>query len=258
MVSGSLLTNVVEYGDNFYRGVFLPMFSHLVSAARGLFASSDSSHQLSGSDKQAKTDTETMVTTRRSILSQVEDSSPSRDNSPAVNGKRKTVSSVTELTFEPTPKRRRGQAKKEAESEVSAPQPNGVKKRPYKILEAVEIRSSGSNTRESSILTPTTNPEEISKKISLRPKTAHVRFGSEEPEHELSGVEEIAPRDEENVPQQEMDDDDSDDEAPEAISNTKQLQGLKEAERKREEARQKYDQHLPATYSIHPMLTSYQ
>lgn len=236
------------------------MFSHLVSAARGLFANSNSSHHSSGSSKQEKPDSEAMVTTRRSILSQVEDSSPSRDSSPATNGKRKTVSSVTELTFEPTPKRRRGQANKEIDSQASTPQPNGVKKRPYKILEAVEIRSNGS-TRESSIVTPTTNTEEAPHKLASKPNTTHVRFGSEEPQQQVNGVAETAPADEETVPRQEKeqekeDEDDSDDEAPEAISNTKQLQDLKDAERKREGARQKYGHYLPITvYFIQSMLT---
>lgn len=221
------------------------MFSHLMSAARGLFASSESSHQSDKLNKQAIAEPRAMVTTRRSILSQVEDSSPSRDTSPIV-GKRKIVSSTTGLSIEPSPKRRRGQAKKDAEPTASTPQPNGAKKRPFKVLEAVEIISSGSNTRESSILTPTVHSEKAPQKSSAKSETAHVRFGSEEPEPDLKGEGETVRKEEEEEAttsgQENRDDNSSDDEAPEAISNTKQLRGIKEADRKREEARQQYGQ----------------
>ncbi|EEP81455.1 conserved hypothetical protein [Uncinocarpus reesii 1704] len=186
-----------------------------------------------------------MVTaTRRSILSQPEDT-PSRNGSPVANGKRKNSLAATEAVFEPTPKRRRGPSKEDSDSQASTPQPDGVPKKRYQVLKAVEIRTtSRSGTRESSIATPRepVNPEEISLASRPKPKTAHLRFDSEEPQPEPVEGQEPDLKQKDAEPQQQIDEDSDDDEAPEAVSNTKQLQELKEAERKREEATQRQEQ----------------
>ncbi|KMP05510.1 hypothetical protein CIRG_05191 [Coccidioides immitis RMSCC 2394] len=222
------------------------MFSHIVTAARGLFSSSDSSHRQSNSSRGAEnTDPQTMpVATRRSILSQSEDFS-SRNSSPAANGKRKKNLLTTEAAQEPTPKRRRGQRADGTKSQSNTPQPNGVPKRRYQVLEAVEIRSeSRPGTRESSVATPraSVKPDEPFPGTVSKTKTAHLRFDSEEPQLELNGVQEDDIKENEAESQQQEEEMSDDDEAPEAVSNTKQLQELREAERRKEEAKQRQEQ----------------
>ncbi|WEW57082.1 hypothetical protein PRK78_002542 [Emydomyces testavorans] len=219
------------------------MFSHLVTAARGLFASSDSSQIPSDLNREETgSDLKTMVTaTRRSILSHTEDSR-SKSSSPATNGKRKTPSLTIDGAIEPIPKRRRSQSKEDTDSQASIPQANGVKKRRYQVLEAVEIRVEGrSGTQKSSVVASGAciKPQAVSQSAASKLKTAHLRFDSEEPQPEPHGVEDGSSKEEQTVPSQQHDEDGSDDEAPDAISNTQQLQELKEAERKREDAKQR-------------------
>lgn len=168
--------------------LFLPhrfpsMFSHLVTAAKGLFARNE----------QESDDLTTMVSaTRRGVVGAAKSATE-----PAMNGKRKAESATT----------------KKAEGQQA-------KRRKRDSLEATETTPDGQDQA------PT----------APSAQTKHMRFDSEEPElPEATQPEEIS-----ETPNQKLDDDDSDDDAPEAINNSAQLLKIKEQAKKLEVAKQMY------------------
>lgn len=242
------------------------MFSNLVTAARGLFVRPES---ISEQEEQQGQNTapdqpdidDTMVTaTRRSTFPKPEGdsaASTSSRGSPAVNGKRKSVSSTPDIQESHATKRlKRPQVEvvinsSNVSSKSGSPEP--TKGRRFQIMESVEIvspRGSRPSSRNQSRVpseelvqdnTPSTKskPAEPAK-VESSLKSTHVRFDSEEP---APTVEEAKEEDTTEKPQdepQEEEEDSDDDDAPEAISNIAQLQQLKDEERKREQAKQQY------------------
>ena len=246
------------------------MFSHLVTAARGLFVRPESDDQ----EGQSETD-ETMVTaTRRSTFSKTEEgsatSTPTR-RSPAANGKRKSISPTPEVQdshARASKRRKRPQVEVvintgTVNSKSSSPDP--TKARRFQVLDRVEVmspRGSQPSTREPSDVpseelardnTPSTKRMSKKQTKSKKPaksaepakpakpesnvKSTHMRFDSEEPVPIVEEEKQVEKVEEE--PQDNQEDSDDDD-APEAISNVTQLQQLKGEERKREQATQQY------------------
>lgn len=241
------------------------MFSNLVTAARGLFVRPDStSEQEQQQGQNTATDQpdidDTMVTaTRRSTFSKLEGdsaaSTPSR-GSPAVNGKRKSVSSTPDVQDSHATKRLKLPQvevvidSSNVSSKSGSPEP--TKGRRFQIMESVEIvspRGSRPSSRNQSRVpsedlvqdnTPSTqNKPTEPAKVESSLKSTHVRFDSEEPAPIVEEAkQEDTTENQQKEPQEE--EEDSDDDAPEAISNVAQLQQLKDEERKREQAKQQY------------------
>ena len=249
-----------------------PMFSNLVTAARGLFVRPESTSEQeqqqgqSPAPNQPKSSTgENMVTaTRRSTFPKPGGdsarSTPTK-GSLAVNGKRKSVSSTPDIQDSHATKRlKRPQVEvvinsSNVSSNSGSPEP--TKGRRFQIMESVEIvspRGSQPSSRNQSRVpseelvqdsTPTTKKPAKSAKPTRSAKeesdvkSTHVRFDSEEPAPKVEEAkQEETTEQRQDEPHQE--EEDSDDEAPEAISNITQLQQLKDEERKREQAKQQY------------------
>lgn len=152
---------------------FPSMFSHLVTAAKGLFAQNE---------QEPDTLTTMVSATRRGVVGAAKSATE-----PATNGKRKAESATT----------------KKAEGQQA-------KRRKRDSLEATETTPDGQD------------------------QTKHRRFDSEEPEL----PEETQPEEISETPNLKEDDDDSDDDAPEAIDNSAQLLKIKEHAKKLEVAKQ--------------------
>jgi U3 small nucleolar RNA-associated protein 16 len=192
------------------------MFSNLVTAAKGLFARSESEDTLADSAGASDATTSDMVTaTRRGTVA----SQPTEElitNGAAKQGKRKAQPVTTEKTNDKQSKRRK---RNSLEAENTIMEDN----------------------------TPDAGGESATDEDSAPKK--HFRFGSEDPE---PTVPEPQP---DSKPQQDEDEDedsDSDDDAPETIDNSAQLMKIKEQARKQEKAKQQYVFYLFLLHSSEP------
>ncbi|KAL1955866.1 hypothetical protein VTO42DRAFT_8024 [Malbranchea cinnamomea] len=247
------------------------MFSQLVEAARGLFVRPEfttNNSNAQGASGRTITQTEdapesqdAMVTaTRRSMLSRPgldsAASTPSR-GSPAVNGKRKSSSTLDVQDSHTSKRRKKPEVSMNGSGESSkSSSPGLLKDRHHKVMKAVEIRSplgSEPSTQDAS-------PERFKESVQINApspkvngpeskfKPTHVRFGSEEPvsepvqEREAMKEKEEEPEEKTQNEGQDSQEESDEDDAPEAVSNVAQLQQLKEQERKRQQAKQKLEQ----------------
>lgn len=179
------------------------MFSHLVTAAKGLFTREepqDASADPAGGI--ATTNSNMVSATRRGVVAP-EAEKPETD-SVTKAGKRKTQSTSTEKIEDKQSKRRKRDS-----------------------LEAADASSDNDSTD--------LKGHKKQKSSAAAPK-AHFRFDSEEPAvPEVTQPEEIPA-----APQDDDEDSDSDDDAPETIDNSAQLLKIKEQAKKQEKLKQQY------------------
>lgn len=188
------------------------MFSNFVTAAKGLFARSESEDTLADPAGASAATTSDMVTaTRRGTVT----SHPTEK--PIINGAAK-------------------QGKRKAQPVTAEKMNNKQSKR----------RKRNSLEAENTIMednTPDAGSDSASDEDSAPKK--HFRFGSEDPEPTVS---ETQPESKPDQDEDEDEDSDSDDDAPETIDNSAQLLKIKEQARKQEKAKQQYVFHrFPAT-----------
>ena len=185
------------------------MFSHIVTAAKGLFAGQNSDPDLPTSDSSelpaSKPNKAKMVTaTRRRSFP------PADEQEPTVNGAQDTNS-----------KRKSGATKSDK------PETQRSKRRKRTSLEAAQDNETGTPNEKSEVA------EEPSAQPEQKQPTKHFRFGSEEPELPLDTTAEEPAGNE-----QEQDSSDDDDEAPEQVDNSAQVHRAKTEAKKLERARQ--------------------
>lgn len=178
------------------------MFSHLVTAAKGLFTREESQDTSADPASDIATNSNMVSATRRGVVA-AEAENP-KANGIAKAGKRKTQSTVTEKSDDKQSKRRKRDS-----------------------LEAADASSDD-------------NSEEVKghkkQKSSVAAPKAHFRFDSEEPTTpEVTRSEEIPA-----APQDDDEDSDSDDDAPEMIDNSAQLLKIKDQAKKQEKLKQQY------------------
>ena len=213
-----------------------------------------------------------MVTaTRSSTFSRQEDAdtvtTTTRTGSPIMNGnsnakgKRKSASSTADdVADSRTNKRRKGSVNGDAGVERegrqhAAPESESVNGRRFRSLQSVEIVSERPHIEQAS--SPNEryqySSESVEDGVSVGnadsepiPGPAHVRFSSEIPDSNAEEEKEndISSEGEEdhttNGHAEAVSEEESDDEAPEAVSNVTRLRELKDAERKRDEAKKRY------------------
>ncbi|KZZ88144.1 hypothetical protein AAP_05204 [Ascosphaera apis ARSEF 7405] len=208
------------------------MFSHFVSAARGLFGSpnpnphaevehhnSNQEQDTDASSPLKKEDRSKMVNTRRTTFDAVDAESPA----------------VAQSNNKST---RAGKNKKTQDKDRTPKTPKMGDKKKSRQQEINDDENDDNVEEEQS--TPSVPVKE--KKETETAKSSHVRFGSEDPEEpseQLLQEEEsatVAAKDEE----QEQDEESSDDEAPEAVGKDAALETIKEAARKEAEAKKRY------------------
>jgi U3 small nucleolar RNA-associated protein 16 len=178
------------------------MFSNFVTAAKGLFARSESEDTLADPAGASAATTSDMVTaTRRGTVTSQPTEEPNT-NGATKQGKRKAQPVTTEKTNDKQSKRRKRNS-----------------------LEAENTTMEGN--------TPDAGSDSAMDEDSAPKK--HFRFGSEDPEHTVPETQL------KSKPEQDGDEDsDSDDDAPETIDNSAQLMKIKEQARKQEKAKQQY------------------
>lgn len=193
------------------------MFSHIVTAAKGLFTRQDtdkaqSKNFTTTSSDNAIASTSKMVTTRRRKISDiVPEEEPEINGQQEVNGKRKSGPA--------------GSGKMETQRN---------KRRKRASLEAAEGESG--TPEEPSEDTQETDSKQEEEKSAPAPKK-HFRFDSEEPEVPLdTQIEETAET--QQAKEDSGDDSSDDDEAPEAVDNSAQLSKVKAQAKKMEQAKQ--------------------
>lgn len=178
------------------------MFSHLVTAAKGLFTREEPQDASADSAGDIATTTSNMVSaTRRGVIAPEADKP--KTNGVAKAGKRKTQS-TTEKADDKQSKRRKRDS-----------------------LEAADASSDDDSTA--------LKGHKMQKSSVGAPK-AHFRFDSEEPAvpEATQPVEIPAAR------QDDDEDEDSDDDAPETVDNSAQLLKIKEQAKKQEKLKQQY------------------
>lgn len=181
------------------------MFSHLVTAAKGLFTRPESQDALADPAGASATTASNMVpTTRRgAVETEVSAGQPPLD-SVVKNGKRKAQPASTEKTVDKQSKRR--------------------KRKSLDTADATDDERSKKST---------SNEDQGQKSVASAPRK-HLRFGSEEP----FVPEETQPEEAPQASSLEEEEDGSDDDAPETIDNSAQLLKMKEQAKKQEKARQ--------------------
>lgn len=183
------------------------MFSHLVTAAKGLFTRPGSPDALADSASASATTTSNMgVTTKGGAVESEVSIGPPQTNGLTKNGKRKAQPPLTEKNVDKQSKRR--------------------KRDSLNIADATDDKLS-----TKSALTGDQGP-----KSAVPAPRKHFRFDSEEPFQ----VDQTQPEEAPQAPSQEEEEDDSDDDAPETIDNSAQLLKMKEQAKKQEKAKQLY------------------
>ncbi|OGM45449.1 putative immediate-early protein [Aspergillus bombycis] len=192
------------------------MFSHIVTAAKGLFTRQDTDKAQSkkftttSSDNTIASKSKMVTTRRRKISDVVLEEEAEINRQQEVNGKRKSGPAGSGKTETQRNKRRKRASLEAAESESGTP----------------EEPSDDAQETDS-------KPEEG--KAAPAPKK-HFRFDSEEPEVPLDmQIEETA---ETQQAKEDSGDDSSDDEAPEAVDNSAQLSKVRAQAKKMEKAKQ--------------------
>lgn len=183
------------------------MFSHLVTAAKGLFTRPESQDALADPAGASATTASNMGSTTKggAVESEISIKRP-QTNGVVKNGKRKAQPASTEKTVDKQSKRR----KRDSLDTEDATDDKPSKK-------------------------ATLNGEQDQKSAASAPRK-HFRFDSEEP----FVPEETQPEEAPQVPSHEEKEDDSDDDAPETIDNSAQLLKMKEQAKKQEKAKQLY------------------
>lgn len=188
------------------------MFSHIVTAAKGLFTRQDTDKAQSKNSTIASSDNTKMVTTRRRKISDiVPEEEPEINGQQEVNGKRKSGPASSGKTETQRNKRRKRASLEAAESESGTPE-------------------------EPSEDTQETDFKQEDEKSAPAPQK-HFRFDSEEPEVPLDmEIEETAET--QQAKEDSGDDSSDDDEAPEAVDNSAQLSKVRAQAKKMEKAKQ--------------------
>ena len=183
------------------------MFSHIVTAAKGLFARPES-EETPSDDTTTNTPKMVSATRQRNIATESTPAESDISSTPATNGKRKA---------------------RNANSTKADGQHN--KRRKRSSLGAAEQLENGESEvhRESS-------PKKEGR-VAPAAKKNHVRFGSEEPEMPVEMQEETP---EEKHDNQEDGEESSDDDAPEAIDNSAQMSKIKAEAQKLQQAKQRF------------------
>lgn len=180
------------------------MFSHLVTAAKGLFTRPDSDETSATSPSATVTPNRpNMVTAtrQRNIAAEEAPGKSDINSTPVTNGKRKTRTANSAKAGGQQSKRRK--------------------------------RTSLEENGESRL-----DREESPKKVDTSVKKNHVKFGSEEPEEPVDMPVEEVPGPQQNG--QDDGDESSDDDAPEAIDNSAQMSRLKAEAQKLQQAKQRF------------------
>lgn len=196
------------------------MFSHIVTAAKGLFARQSSneppstqpdSSPINPSALSAPADNSKMVTaTRRRTFSPVRPAAETNGNgSEKKNGKRKSGAVNTAVEVQVIKKRKTSPeiTPEEDASQIEEPQPQ---------------QEANAETEEK----------------AAPPAKKHFRFDSEEPELPV----EIPMEEPEKQPEPAEEDSSDDDEAPEAVDNSAEMSRLRQEAKKQEEIKQREEQ----------------
>lgn len=200
------------------------MFSHIVTAAKGLFArQEDDEDKLDSSNTTSTTSTSPIgreakmvtATRRRNLETSPTTSGDNKGVSTSANGKRKPESTSAGKSESQHNKRRKRSSLEAAEE-------------PERELPTESAMVESDSKRE----------------VAQAPasKTKHFRFDSEEPELPV-GMETEAPEPQQKDPDNE--DSSDDDEAPEAIDNSAQMSKIRLEAKKQERARQMLVSPLP-------------
>ncbi|KAJ5666389.1 uncharacterized protein N7477_008837 [Penicillium maclennaniae] len=179
------------------------MFSHLVTAAKGLFTREESQDTSADSASDIATNCNMVSATRQGVVAN-EVEKP-KANSVLKAGKRKTQTTATEKPDNKQSKRRKRDSLEAADANSDD--------------DSEELK--GHKKQKSSIAAP----------------KAHFRFDSEEP-----AMPEITRSEIPAAPQDNDEDSDSDDDAPEMIDNSAQLLKIKDQAKKQEKLKQQEEQ----------------
>ncbi|OJD17173.1 hypothetical protein AJ78_02717 [Emergomyces pasteurianus Ep9510] len=226
------------------------MLSHLVTAARGLFARQNSGAEEDSPHSQDQTTNpiplntppEMVSGTRRTVFPVTTE----KVNSPsATKGKRKTAPSK-QATESQTAKRRKQRGSNNITSPVAEPVDEGgnvVKKLPFRAADSSDVVYAETQPREEKSDTSnraSNDRDEVATGSNTR--ATHVRFGNEDPSPEFNSHSQHEQVTEDAMTKESRDSEDSDDdEAPETVDNAAQLRKIKEASRKEAQAKQKTD-----------------
>ncbi|OJD13878.1 hypothetical protein ACJ73_09152 [Blastomyces percursus] len=232
------------------------MLSHIVTAARGLFARPDSGveqdtppsvdHALKSIPSHPST--QMVPATRRTVFptpAAEESVAAAADSSPAAKGKRKIATSNHGAESQAT-KRRKQKGPSDISSRAAKPaetEKRVLKKLPFRTTGPSDIVESDIQPKEDTLNVSTSAPDEADDTTpNSTAKATHVRFGSEELAPVLNGENEQSPEGKKPGESHDMGaESDDDDEAPETIDNAAQLRQLKENARKEAKAKQRTD-----------------
>ncbi|KAL2362257.1 hypothetical protein RJZ56_004865 [Blastomyces dermatitidis] len=232
------------------------MLSHIVTAARGLFARPDPGVEQdtpptvdhTSDPIPAHSSPQMVSATRRGVFptpAAEKSAAAVADSSPATRGKRKIATSNHGAESQ-APKRRKqrgpsnmgSQATKPAETEKGV-----LKKLPFRTTGSSDIVESDIQPKEDTLNVSISAPNVADEAApNSTAKATHVRFGSEEPAPVLNGENEQSTEGKKPKESHDMEEDsDDDDEAPETIDNAAQLRKLKENARKEAKTKQRTD-----------------
>lgn len=219
------------------------MFSQFVSAAKGLFGRQDPSQEDDSSQQSTSKPTELesstlhnmVAATRRSDFSvaEADDSIASRTGS-TPNAKRK-VDVSTQENGDSVPKRKKQKPSNGTGSKTAA----STEKNTESKMHSVQIKKRNKLLPKGSVPEPSTNGDTTTSREQPSAKSTHVRFGSEEPAPTHIEEPEVATSLGNNQEQQNSEESDED-EAPETLDNTAQLQVLRDATKKEFQARKRF------------------
>lgn len=188
------------------------MFSHLVTAAKGLFTRPESQDALADPTGASATTALNMGSTKGGAVESELSASQLQTNGAVKSGKRKAQPANTEKTVDKQSKRRKRESIDAADATDDKPSKKSA--------------SDGDQNQKQALSAP----------------RKHFRFDSEEP----FVPEETQPEEAPQATSHEEEEDDSDDDAPETVDNSAQLLKMKEQARKQEKAKQLYVS--PATF----------
>lgn len=183
------------------------MFSHIVTAAKGLFTRQEPQDALADPAGASDTTTSNMVSTTKGGAVESEVSTdPPQTNGVAKHGKRKAQPANTEKTDDKQSKRRK------------------------------RVSSDAADTTHDESSKKTALNDGKDQKPPASASRKHFRFDSEEP----FVPEETQPEEVPQASSHDEEEEDSDDDAPETIDNSAQLLKMKEQAKKQEKAKQQY------------------
>ncbi|PGG99653.1 hypothetical protein GX51_06208 [Blastomyces parvus] len=231
------------------------MLSHIVTAARGLFARPDPEVEQDTPPTVDRTSNsippnpspQMVSATRRTVFptpAAEESVAEAANSSPATTGKRKIATSNHGPESQ-TPKRRKQKGPSNISSRAAKPtetEKGVVKKLPFRTAGSSDIAEPDIKPGDT-LNVSTSKPNEAGEATSnSTAKATHVRFGSEEPAPVLNLENGQSTEGENPKESHDMEEgSDDDDEAPETIDNAAQLQILKENARKEAKAKQRTD-----------------